>query len=178
MGGIFGKRKQEQVRVLMLGLDDAGKTTVLNCLSKNEIERTIPTVGFNLATIQYDNRKIDVWDVGGQETIRSLWQHYFRSTDALIFVVDASRKDRLPEARAELHKIIGDAHLIEVPLFVMGNKVDLEEAMTQEELEKGLELFAARNVSWKLMMTSGKTQVGVHEVMVDVMSAINQRKKK
>jgi signal recognition particle receptor subunit beta len=88
------------VRILMLGLDGAGKTTVLYRLKLNKYITTAPTIGFNAESLKYRNLEMTIWDVGGQEKIRPLWRHYCRGTDALIFVVDSNDRDRLEEAGA------------------------------------------------------------------------------
>jgi ADP-ribosylation factor protein 6 len=87
MGKIFGSK---EMRLLMLGLDAAGKTTILYKLKLNQDVTTIPTVGFNVETVTYKNVKFNVWDVGGQDKIRPLWRHYF--SGALAFSRLASWK--------------------------------------------------------------------------------------
>mmetsp|Transcript_7277 Transcript_7277/g.23866 ORF Transcript_7277/g.23866 Transcript_7277/m.23866 type:complete len:129 (+) Transcript_7277:70-456(+) len=99
---VFGSK---EVRILILGLDNAGKTTILYKLqneSDDEIQ-TIPTIGFNVETLQYKNIKFQVWDLGGQTSIRPYWRCYYPNTDAIIFVVDSADKERLAIARQELH---------------------------------------------------------------------------
>ncbi|CAK5120140.1 unnamed protein product [Meloidogyne enterolobii] len=88
---LFGKR---ELRVLMLGLDAAGKTSILYKLKLGQSIKSLPTVGFNVETVTYKNIKFSVWDVGGQEKIRPLWRHYYVGTQALIFVVDSADVDR------------------------------------------------------------------------------------
>lgn len=102
------------VRILMLGLDGAGKTTVLYRLKLNKYITTAPTIGFNAETLKYRNLEMTVWDVGGQEKIRPLWRHYCRDTQALIFVVDSNDKDRLDEAGKALapHEPRGLRHVV------------------------------------------------------------------
>merc|ERR1712146_743682 len=84
---IFGNK---EMRVLMLGLDNAGKTTILYKLKLGQGVSTIPTVGFNVETVTFKKVKFNVWDVGGQDKIRPLWRHYYAGTQALIFVVDSN----------------------------------------------------------------------------------------
>jgi len=92
--GLFGKK---EMRILMVGLDAAGKTTILYKLKLGEIVTTIPTIGFNVETVEYKNISFTVWDVGGQDKIRPLWRHYFQNTQGLIFVVDSNdRSVRVP----------------------------------------------------------------------------------
>merc|ERR1712078_391930 len=87
----------------MVGLDNAGKTTVLYKLKLGEVVNTIPTIGFNVETVEYKNISFNVWDVGGQTKIRPLWRHYFQNTQGLIFVVDSNDRERIHETREELH---------------------------------------------------------------------------
>jgi len=103
-GRLFGKK---QMRILMVGLDAAGKTTILYKLKLGEIVTTIPTIGFNVETVEYKNICFTVWDVGGQDKIRPLWRHYFQNTQGLIFVVDSNDRERITEAQEELQKMVG-----------------------------------------------------------------------
>jgi len=104
-GRLFGKK---QMRILMVGLDAAGKTTILYKLKLGEIVTTIPTIGFNVETVEYKNICFTVWDVGGQDKIRPLWRHYFQNTQGLIFVVDSNDRERITEAQEELQKMVHD----------------------------------------------------------------------
>ncbi|KAG8036975.1 hypothetical protein G9C98_004297 [Cotesia typhae] len=99
---IFGNK---EMRILMLGLDAAGKTTILYKLKFGQSVTTIPTVGFNVETVTYRNVKFNVWDVGGQDKIRPLWRHYYTGTQGLIFVVDCADRDRIDEAPMKPHEI-------------------------------------------------------------------------
>ena len=101
---LFGK---QAMRILMVGLDAAGKTTILYKLKLGEIVTTIPTIGFNVETVEYKNISFTVWDVGGQDKIRPLWRHYFQNTQGLIFVIDSNDRERVNEAKDELNKMLG-----------------------------------------------------------------------
>nr|TKR79511.1 ADP-ribosylation factor [Populus alba] len=105
---LFAKK---EMRILMVGLDAAGKTTILYKLKLGEIVTTIPTIGFNVETVEYKNISFTVWDVGGQDKIRPLWRHYFQNTQGLIFVVDSNDRDRVVEARDELHRMLNEDEL-------------------------------------------------------------------
>jgi len=109
-GKLFGKK---DVRILMVGLDAAGKTTILYKLKLGEIVTTIPTIGFNVETVEYKNISFTVWDVGGQDKIRPLWRHYYQNTQGVIFVVDSNDRDRVGEARDELHRMLNEDELRE-----------------------------------------------------------------
>lgn len=95
----------------MVGLDAAGKTTILYKLKLGEIVTTIPTIGFNVETVEYKNISFTVWDVGGQDKIRPLWRHYYANTQGLIYVVDSSDNERIQESREELHKMLSEDEL-------------------------------------------------------------------
>merc|ERR1719487_2091072 len=82
-------------RILLLGLDAAGKTTLLYKLKLNECVVSIPTVGFNVETVEYRNLKMTMWDVGGQDKIRLLWRYYFQGTHALVYMVDSDDRERI-----------------------------------------------------------------------------------
>ncbi|TGZ57021.1 ADP-ribosylation factor 2 [Temnothorax longispinosus] len=105
---LFGKK---QMRILMVGLDAAGKTTILYKLKLGEIVTTIPTIGFNVETVEYRNICFTVWDVGGQDKIRPLWRHYFQNTQGLIYVVDSNDRERIGEAERELANMLKEDEL-------------------------------------------------------------------
>ncbi|XP_006000590.1 uncharacterized protein LOC102358505 [Latimeria chalumnae] len=124
-----------QARVLMLGLDAAGKTTILYRLKLNETVTTIPTIGFNVETVEpIENVSFTVWDVCSQTKIRPLWKHYFAHTDGLVFVVDSADPERFEEAREELEAILDDDQMRHVPFLILANKQDLPGAIGPSEL--------------------------------------------
>merc|ERR1712107_214604 len=104
--------------ILMVGLDAAGKTTILYKLKLGEVVTTIPTIGFNVETVEYKNLRFTVWDVGGQDKIRKLWRHSYSGTNGVIFVVDSSDRERIEDAREELFKLLGDDEMRDAVLLV------------------------------------------------------------
>jgi small GTP-binding protein len=114
--------RKEEMRILMVGLDSAGKSSILSMLKLGQYSQTIPTIGLNVETVAYKNIKFTVMDVGGQEKIRPLWQYYFKGTQALVFVVDSKDHRRLEEARLELHRLMGEEELKDAVLLVFANK--------------------------------------------------------
>ncbi|CAM9278401.1 unnamed protein product [Pylaiella littoralis] len=101
------KQKEKEVRLLILGLDNAGKTTIVKKFNGDDINAIEPTLGFNIKTLEYKGYKLNVWDVGGQQTIRSYWRNYFEQTDGLIWVVDSADRGRLQDCKRELHDLLG-----------------------------------------------------------------------
>eukprot|EP00435_Cladocopium_sp_Y103_P039580 s2267_g10.t1 len=128
--GTIGK---QEMRILMVGLDAAGKTTILYKLKLGEVVTTIPTIGFNVETVEYKNLSFTVWDVGGQDKIRPLWRHYYQGTNGLIYVVDSNDRDRIEDAREELNKMLNEDEMRDAVLLVFANKQDLPQAMTAAE---------------------------------------------
>jgi len=158
MGGNLGKALaklfgNKEMRVLMLGLDAAGKTTILYKLKLGQGVSTIPTVGFNVETITFKKVKFNVWDVGGQDKIRPLWRHYYAGTQALIFVVDSNDRDRIDEARQELMRIINDREMKDAVLLVLANKNDLPNVMDTQEITDKLGLHKLRDRTWFVQST-------------------------
>ncbi|KAG6554106.1 hypothetical protein Mapa_004022 [Marchantia paleacea] len=154
---------QKELRILMLGLDAAGKTTVLYKLKLGEKVCSIPTIGFNVETVQYKNVNFTVWDVGGQDKIRLLWKHYFSGTQGLIFVVDCADKERILEARDELHKLLNDPELAHVTLLVLSNKSDLPTAMSVSEVTDKLQLASLRQTTWYIQNCCAASGEGLYE---------------
>ncbi|KAH9727957.1 ADP-ribosylation factor B1B [Citrus sinensis] len=114
-----------EMRVVMLGLDAAGKTTILYKLHIGEVLSTVPTIGFNVEKVQYKNVIFTVWDVGGQEKLRPLWRHYFNNTDGLIYVVDSLDRERIGKAKQEFQAIIKDPFMLNSVILVFANKQDM-----------------------------------------------------
>ncbi|XP_075891117.1 ADP-ribosylation factor 1 isoform X1 [Nelusetta ayraudi] len=158
--GLFGKK---EMRILMVGLDAAGKTTILYKLKLGEIVTTIPTIGFNVETVEYKNISFTVWDVGGQDKIRPLWRHYFQNTQGLIFVVDSNDRERVNEAREELLRMLAEDELRDAVLLVFANKQDLPNAMNAAEITDKLGLHALRQRSWYIQATCATSGDGLYE---------------
>lgn len=165
---VFGNR---EIRILMLGLDAAGKTTILYKLKLGQSVTTIPTVGFNVETVKYRNVKFNIWDVGGQDKIRPLWRHYYTGTQGLIFVVDSADHDRLDEARQELHRIVNDREMVEAVVLVFANKQDLPEAIKPQELQERLGLSKIRDHLWSVQPSCASTGDGLYEGLTWLMSS-------
>eukprot|EP00729_Bicosta_minor_P010236 gene10236-8485_t len=158
---LFGN---QEMRILMVGLDAAGKTTILYKLKLGEIVTTIPTIGFNVETVEYKNINFTVWDVGGQDKIRPLWRHYFQNTQGLIFVVDSNDRERVQEAKDELTKMLSEDELRDCILLVFANKQDLPNAMSCSELTDKLGLNQlGGSKKWYIQATCAPQGEGLYE---------------
>lgn len=160
---LFGRR---EVCIIMVGLDAAGKTTVLYRLKLGDAVKTLPTIGFNVEKLEYKNILFTVWDLGGQVATRKIWQHYYQNTDALIFVVDSSDRDRIEEANEELLKMLHKEEMRDAVLLVLANKQDLPDAMTTGELTAKLGLNGlGRNRKWLVQETCATAGDGLYEAL-------------
>jgi len=147
----------------MVGLDAAGKTTILYKLKLGEVVTTIPTIGFNVETVEYKNISFTVWDVGGQDKIRPLWRHYFQNTQGLIFVVDSNDRERVTAAHDELNRMMNEDELRDAVVLVFANKQDLPQALTVAEVTDKLGLSSVRNRQWYIQACCATTGDGLYE---------------
>ncbi|KAK3382464.1 ADP-ribosylation factor family-domain-containing protein [Lasiosphaeria ovina] len=154
---------KKEMRILMVGLDAAGKTTILYKLKLGEVVTTIPTIGFNVETVEYKQIQFTVWDVGGQDKIRPLWRHYFQNTQGIIFVVDSNDRDRVVEAREELQRMLNEDELRDAALLVFANKQDLPNAMSPAEVTDKLGLTSLRQRAWFIQSTCATSGDGLYE---------------
>ncbi|KAI8921579.1 ADP-ribosylation factor [Entophlyctis helioformis] len=169
---LWGKK---EMRILMVGLDAAGKTTILYKLKLGEIVTTIPTIGFNVETVEYKNISFTVWDVGGQDKIRPLWRHYFQNTQGIIFVVDSNDRDRIGEARDELQRMLNEDELRDALLLVFANKQDLPNAMNAAEITEKLGLQSLRQRNWWIQATCATSGDGLYEGLEWLSTSLNGR---
>ncbi|EAL71586.1 ADP-ribosylation factor-related [Dictyostelium discoideum AX4] len=132
-------RKRPPV-VIVLGLDDSGKTSVLYSLQKKNIDTVQPTEHSPLENIKIKQYKMMAWDLSGKDKVRNLWRHYFVGSDAVLFVIDSSNRDRLIESKQELAKLLNEPLLKDVVFMIFLNKCDLPNAMTQQEIEDQLQI--------------------------------------
>jgi len=178
--GLFGKK---EMRILMVGLDAAGKTTILYKLKLGEVVTTIPTIGFNVETVEYKNISFTVWDVGGQDKIRPLWRHYYQNTQGVIFVVDSNDRDRIDDskdyehsAKEELNRMLAEDELREAVLLVFANKQDLPNAMKVQEVTERLGLNKLRDRQWYIQGCSAPTGDGLYEGLDWLSNTLSKRK--
>jgi len=169
MGGLLSYFKNllgsREMRILILGLDGAGKTTILYRLQVGEVVTTIPTIGFNVEQVTFKNLRFQVWDLGGQTSIRPYWRCYFSNTDAIIYVVDSADKDRIGVSKHELVSMLEEEELKKAILVVLANKQDIEGALSVAEVHQALGLDALKNRTFQIFKTSAVKGEGLDEAM-------------
>uniref|UniRef100_A0A8C8SMM8 ADP-ribosylation factor-like protein 11 n=1 Tax=Pelusios castaneus TaxID=367368 RepID=A0A8C8SMM8_9SAUR len=167
-----------EARVVMLGLDFAGKSTILYKLKSHEPVETSPTVGFNVESLETPGRiSFTLWDVGGQDKLRASWKDYLEDTDALIFVLDSADKTRLPEALAELEKVLNNINMIGVPVLFLANKQELPGSLSLSELQEKLNLGWFNGRSWELRGCSAHTGEGLREALMALTGLLKSQDK-
>ncbi|KAL3523559.1 hypothetical protein ACH5RR_016393 [Cinchona calisaya] len=155
---------KKEMRLVMVGLENVGKTVILYKLKLGEIVTTSPTFQFNVETVEYKNINFTIWDLGGREKVRPLWRHFFLNTQGLVFVVDSNDRDRVFEARDELHRmLLLEDELRDAVLLVLANKQDLPNAMNAAEVADKLGLHSLRQRHWYIQSTCATSGEGLYE---------------
>ena len=157
-------------------VDNAGKTTILYRLQVGEVVSTIPTIGFNVETVQHKNVKFQVWDLGGQTSIRPYWRCYYPNTQAVIYVVDSTDVDRMEDARDEFHAILDEEELRDACILVYANKQDLPGALDDAVVSERLGLTGIRSRQWAIFRTSATKGEGLFEGLDWLSNALHGKK--
>ncbi|UYV67315.1 ARL5B [Cordylochernes scorpioides] len=164
MGLIFAKLwslfSNEEHKIVIVGLDNAGKTTILYQFLMNEVVHTSPTIGSNVEEVVWRNVRFLMWDLGGQESLRAAWSTYYTNTEFLILVVDSTDRERLPLSRSELWTMLAHEDLRKAGVLVLANKQDLKGCMTAAEISSLLSLTALKDHRWQIQACCALTGEG------------------
>lgn len=126
---------EKEMRVLVIGLDCAGKSTCVNRLRGLDVHSVAPTQGFDISSLRHKTGyTLNLWDVGGQQTIRAYWRNYFEATDAIVWVVDSADAARMSDCRRELETVLQEERLAGATLLVLANKQDLAGALHPDRI--------------------------------------------
>merc|ERR1719181_2755847 len=168
------KKTDQEAKILMLGLDNSGKTTALKKLAGEEIQNITPTQGFNIKSVSVAGFKLNVWDIGGQKHIRPYWKNYYANNDAIIYMVDSADKRRSDEAAEELQSLMEEEQLAGVPTLVFANKQDLLNAATAAEVMEFLEMTSEKSRWVHVQACSAKTGDGLEDGIKILIEQMNQ----
>lgn len=156
----FFNRSRNNFKVIILGIQNAGKTTILYRLSIGQLIKTTPTIGSNVEEIKYNNVKIQAWDLGGQESTRSVWDVYYLNTDAVIYVID-SKDDSFEESKSQFYKLLSNEMLKNAIILIFANKQDLTGAKEANEIIQMYQLDTIRDHIWHIQPCSAQTGEGL-----------------
>jgi len=153
---------KQEMELTLVGLQNSGKTTLVNVIASGSFtEDMIPTVGFNMKKVTKGNVTIKLWDIGGQPRFRSMWERYCRGVSSIVYVVDSADPEKFPTAKKELHDLLSKPSLDGIPLLVLGNKNDLAESVSADELISFLELKTLTGRDVSCYSISAKNQVNI-----------------
>eukprot|EP01002_Notosolenus_urceolatus_P014401 NODE_5853_length_671_cov_9.480707_g4951_i0.p1 GENE.NODE_5853_length_671_cov_9.480707_g4951_i0~~NODE_5853_length_671_cov_9.480707_g4951_i0.p1 ORF type:complete len:179 (+),score=36.13 NODE_5853_length_671_cov_9.480707_g4951_i0:87-623(+) len=169
MGQIIAKMKRlfskRRIELCLVGLDNSGKTTLLNVLAMGYPVETLPTVGLNVKMLRKDGVTMKVWDLGGQERFRCEWNRYAQGCNVIIFCVDAADIERLPDAKRELHALLDDQNLHALPLLVCLNKIDLDPHISKEDAIRDLNMDYITENKWLVLPISALKKMNIEAVV-------------
>ncbi|KAJ3673314.1 hypothetical protein LUZ60_006688 [Juncus effusus] len=153
----------KEYKIVVVGLDNAGKTTTLYKLHLGEVVSTNPTIGSNVEEVVYKNIRFEVWDLGGQESLRPSWATYFRGTHAVIAVIDSTDRVRINIIKDELFRLLAHGDLESTVVLVFANKQDLKDAMKPAEITDAMGLHNIKNHDWHIQACCALTGEGLYD---------------
>lgn len=165
--GNFLSSKRRDMNLLVVGLDNSGKTSIINFLktSDSKVNSVTPTVGFSVETFTTKSLNFTAFDMSGQSRYRNLWEHYYREADAIVFVIDSSDKMRLVVCKEEFESMMNHPELRNknIPVLILANKIDIRGAFTANDIRSQLELDRLRNKKWHVFGSNALNGEGVGE---------------
>ena len=150
----FFTKSSNNFRVIILGMQNAGKTTILYRLSLGQLVKTTPTIGSNVEELTYNNVKFQAWDLGGQESTRSVWDVYYMNTDAIVYVIDSIDDEYYEESKIQFHKMLNNPALKNATILIFANKQDLPGAKTVNKLIEDYEFDKIKSHIWHIQSCS------------------------
>ena len=150
----FFTKSRNNFKIIILGMQNAGKTTILYRLSLGQLVKTTPTIGSNVEELTYNNVKFQAWDLGGQESTRSVWDVYYMNTDAIVYVIDSIDDEYYEESKIQFHKMLNNPALKNATILIFANKQDLPGAKTVNKLIEDYEFDKIKSHIWHIQSCS------------------------
>lgn len=164
----------EEHKVILVGLDNAGKTTILYQFLMGEVVDTSPTIGSNVEEVVWGKTHFVMWDIGGQESLRLSWSTYFSHSSFLILVIDSTDRERLHLSKSELYKILAHEDMGKVAVLILANKQDCEGSLTAAQISEELNLTSLQHHRWQIQACCGLTGEGLQQALQWMASNINR----
>ncbi|XP_063694919.1 ADP-ribosylation factor-like protein 5A [Bolinopsis microptera] len=161
-----------EYKVIVVGLDNAGKTTILYHLLMDEVVHTSPTIGSNVEEITWRNIKFIMWDIGGQDSLRQSWATYYSNTNFVFMVIDSSDRERLSVAKDELYKMLNHEDLRKSSLLIYANKQDVKDCLTTTQISQTLNLKSIKDHAYHIQPCCALSGEGLHQGLEWVTSQI------
>ncbi len=155
----------QEMELTLVGLHNSGKTTLLNRISGQDVGNTIPTVGFNMRKVKKGKVSFKMWDLGGQPRFRSLWERYCETCTAIVYVMDASDRSAVNDAKKELHELLTKDPLAGIPLLVLANKNDVDGHMTDAEVQTEMGLADIQKRTVAMYSISARNNINIEVVL-------------
>jgi len=160
--------KKKEVNILVVGLDNSGKTTIMNHFKPPEekCNEIVPTVGFNVEKFKVKALTFTAFDMSGQGRYRNLWEHYYKGVEGIIFVIDSSDSLRLVVAKDELDMMLKNADLgskAHLPILFFANKMDLKESIGSVKISQTLGLDTLKNKTWHIQSSNAVSGEGLND---------------
>ncbi|KAI8802398.1 ADP-ribosylation factor family-domain-containing protein [Cladochytrium replicatum] len=175
LSGLYAQyTRKDEYFVIILGLDNAGKTTLLEKIKSIFLnvagippDKIVPTVGLNLANVDIGGVRLKFWDLGGQRELRSIWDKYYSECHGIVFVIDATDPERLDEVQEAFETVITNDSVEGVPVLMLANKQDVESALKVHEIKEKFNKIAVKLGARdsKVLPVSALTGSGVREAV-------------
>lgn len=178
MGMLFAKLlslfSSQEHKIIIVGLDNAGKTTILYQFLMSEVVHTSPTIGSNVEEVKWKNIQFLMWDIGGQESLRSGWSTYYVNTEYIVLVVDSTDRERLAITKEELYKMLSSEDLKQAGLLVFANKQDIKGSMSAAEISQQLNLTSIKDHGWHIQACCALTGEGLYQGLEWIVTQIRR----
>ncbi|KAL4433169.1 hypothetical protein ABPG74_010864 [Tetrahymena malaccensis] len=170
-------QSKKERRIYMLGLDAAGKTTILFQMKLGQYIQNIPTIGFNVEQVEYKNLKLTIWDFSGRLKFQNMWLNYLQGFDALIYVLDSADTERMEESKQALETIIQSSDMADIPVLILANKQDIA-TMNVSEISNKLQMHTIKGIGdWFIQGCCAQNGEGILNGLDWLSKTLNKQQK-